>query len=256
MHLSFVLQDVGAAFEEEHPLITAGVQWKLIRANFPDFIKTLVKQCQFSILYDSYLMDIVVALVIGLSESQVRPLRITGVFAGNSTWNPIPFLRALISINWHDFAALTLMTALVEVSLTLSMHLENASRQYRAEVSKAGKSRATARLETLSAKRQELNENMDEVTKMIDHISRSVVMHRYNDVVPEIRAVCMTELGTCLSRLPQQFLDDSHLKYIGWNLSDKVADVRLKCLQGLQPILENKDLVGKMERFIIKFKAN
>ena len=43
---------------------------RVIRANFPEFIKKLVKQGQFSILYDSYLMDIVVALVIGLSESK------------------------------------------------------------------------------------------------------------------------------------------------------------------------------------------
>ena len=63
-----------------------------------------------------------------------------------------------------------------------------------------------------SVQRQELNENLEAVTKMIDHTFRSVRM-RYNDVVPEIRAVCMAELGTCLFRLPQQFLDDSHLKY-------------------------------------------
>ena len=51
----------------------------------------------------------------------------------------------------------------------------------------------------------------------IDYIFRYVVMHRYDDVVPNIRAVCMAKLGTCLSRLPQQFLGDLHIKYIGWN---------------------------------------
>jgi cohesin complex subunit SA-1/2 len=27
-----------------------------------------------------------------------------------------------------------------------------------------------------------------------------------------------------MKQFPQHFLDDSHLKYVGWNLNDKVAD--------------------------------
>ena len=50
------------------------------------------------------------------------------------------------------------------------------------------------------------------------------------------------------------FLDDTYLKYIGWTIHDKVGDVRLKCLQTLQPLYGSEDLKGKLELFTSKFK--
>ena len=51
------------------------------------------------------------------------------------------------------------------------------------------------------------------------------------DTLPEIRSICMAEIGIWMKKFHQNFLDDSYLKYIGWTLHDKVGDVRLKCLQ-------------------------
>jgi len=53
----------------------------------------------------------------------------------------------------------------------------------------------------------------------------------YRDTLPEIRAICMAEIGVWMKKFHQNFLDDSYLKYIGWTLHDKVGEVRLKCLQ-------------------------
>merc|ERR1712223_1811601 len=50
------------------------------------------------------------------------------------------------------------------------------------------------------------------------------------------------------------FLDDTYLKYIGRTIHDKVGDVRLKCLQTLQPLYASEDLKGKLELFTSKFK--
>ena len=52
----------------------------------------------------------------------------------------------------------------------------------------------------------------------------------------------------------KNFLDDSYLKYIGWTLYDKVGEVRLKCLQALQPLYATEELKGKLELFTSKFK--
>lgn len=49
--------------------------------------------------------------------------------------------------------------------------------------------------------------------------------------MPEIRALCISEIGVWMKKFHQYFLDDSYLKYIGWTLYDKVGEVRLKCLQ-------------------------
>jgi cohesin complex subunit SA-1/2 len=44
------------------------------------------------------------------------------------------------------------------------------------------------------------------------------------DIVPDIRCLCMSELGEWMKSYPMVFLDDIYLKYIGWTLYDKVID--------------------------------
>lgn len=57
-------------------------------------------------------------------------------------------------------------------------------------------------------------------------IFKGVFVHRYRDKVPEIRAVCMEEMGVWLRENPTSFLNDGHLKYLGWMLHDKVRHHR------------------------------
>ena len=70
----------------EYPLIMTGQTWKKFRNNFCDFVQILVKQCQYSIIYDQYLMDNVISLLTGLSDSQVRAFRHTATLAGRWTF--------------------------------------------------------------------------------------------------------------------------------------------------------------------------
>lgn len=61
-----------------------GQQWKKFRANFCEFVQILVRQCQYSIIYDQFLMDNIISLLTGLSDSQVRAFRHTATLAGKS----------------------------------------------------------------------------------------------------------------------------------------------------------------------------
>jgi cohesin complex subunit SA-1/2 len=198
----------------------AGQQWKKFRSNFCDFVQTLVKQCQYSIIYDQFLMDNVISLLTGLSVSQVRAFRHTATLA-----------------------EMKLMTALVDVALLVSINFDNAARQYETE---RLKSADTEHLEALIQKRTELEENMDKTKNMLTYMFKSVFVHRYRDT--------MTEIGIWMQKFSQNFLDDSYLKYIGWTLHDKVGDVRLRCLQALLPLYENEELKGKLKLFTSKFK--
>jgi len=229
-----IIRRMTEEFEEEsgeYPLTTSGQYWKKFRANFCDFVGLLVKQCQYSIIYDQYLMDNVISLLTQLSDSQVRAFRHTSTLA-----------------------ALKLMTALVDVALTVSINLDNTARQYDSERAKNKDKRAADRLEVLMTKRQELEENMEEIKNMLTYMFKAVFVHRYRDIVPEIRSICMQEIGTWMKKFHQNFLDDSYLKYIGWTLHDKVGDVRLKCLQSLQPLYSSEELKNKLELFTSKFK--
>ncbi|KAI5744904.1 hypothetical protein M8J76_006416 [Diaphorina citri] len=234
MEHAAIIRKMTEEFDEEsgeYPLIMAGQQWKKFRSNFCDFVAHLVKQCQYSIIYDQYLMDNVISLLTGLSDSQVRAFRHTATLA-----------------------AMKLMTALVDVALVVSVNLDNTQRQYESERQKTRDKRASDRLESLMTKRQELEENMDEIKNMLTYMFKSVFVHRYRDTLPEIRAICMAEIGVWMKKFHTNFLDDSYLKYIGWTLHDKVGEVRLKCLQALQPLYASEDLKGKLELFTSKFK--
>lgn len=234
MEHTTIIRKMTEEFDEEsgeYPLIMAGQQWKKFRTNFCDFVQTLVKQCQYSIIYDQFLMDNVISLLTGLSDSQVRAFRHTATLA-----------------------AMKLMSSLVDVALLVSINFDNAARQYETERLKSADAISSERLEALIQKRTELEENMDEIKNMLTYMFKSVFVHRYRDTLPDIRSICMTEIGIWMQKFSQNFLDDSYLKYIGWTLHDKVGEVRLRCLQALLPLYENEELKGKLELFTSKFK--
>ncbi|XP_076435529.1 cohesin subunit SA-2-like [Babylonia areolata] len=229
-----IIRKMTEEFDEEsgdYPLIMSGPMWKKFRANFCEFVQVLVRQCQYSIIYDQYMMDNVISLLTGLTDSQVRAFRHTSTLA-----------------------AMKLMTALVDVALNLSINLDNTQRQYEAERAKQQNKRASDRLELLMTKRQELEENQAEIRNMLTYIFKGVFVHRYRDTQPEIRSICMAEIGVWMKKYPNMFLDDSYLKYVGWTLYDKVGDVRNCCLKTLAPLHESADLSGKLELFTNRFK--
>lgn len=71
------------------------------------------------------------------------------------------------------------MTALVDVALIVSINLDNIQRQYETEYLKSQTKRASNSLEALLAKRQELEENMNEIKNMLTYLFNSVFVHRY-----------------------------------------------------------------------------
>uniref|UniRef100_A0A8P0SSB5 Cohesin subunit SA-3 n=2 Tax=Canis lupus familiaris TaxID=9615 RepID=A0A8P0SSB5_CANLF len=220
------MQDSG-----DYPLTAPGPSWKKFQGSFCEFVKTLVYQCQYSLLYDGFPMDNLISLLTGLSDSQVRAFRHTSTLA-----------------------AMKLMTSLVRVALQLSLHKDNNQRQYEAERNKGPGQRAPERLESLLEKRKELQEHQEEIEGMMNALFRGVFVHRYRDVLPEIRAICIEEIGSWMQSYSTSFLTDSYLKYIGWTLHDKHREVRLKCLKALKGLYSSQDLTARLELFTSRFK--
>uniref|UniRef100_A0A8D1R5W6 STAG1 cohesin complex component n=1 Tax=Sus scrofa TaxID=9823 RepID=A0A8D1R5W6_PIG len=166
-----IIRKMTEEFDEDsgdYPLTMPGPQWKKFRSNFCEFIGVLIRQCQYSIIYDEYMMDTVISLLTGLSDSQVRAFRHTSTLA-----------------------AMKLMTALVNVALNLSIHQDNTQRQYEAERNKMIGKRANERLELLLQKRKELQENQDEIENMMNSIFKGIFVHRYQG---EVRLKCLKAL--------------------------------------------------------------
>ncbi|NXH61248.1 STAG2 protein, partial [Rhabdornis inornatus] len=216
---------------EDYPLIRTGPYWKKFKANFCEFIAVLVQQCQCSILYDNYLMDTVISLLTGLADSMVRAFRHTSTLA-----------------------AMKLLTAVVSVHLNLDVNKHNAQRLYEVEKKRISGKRTSYRLDQLERKRKEYEHKLLEIQNMMNAIFKGTFLNRYRDVIPEIRATCIEEIGSWIKTYPDAFLNDSYLKYVGWMLYDKQAEVRLKCLLGLQGIYSRKELASRMDLFTNRFK--
>uniref|UniRef100_A0A8C1SBK5 Cohesin subunit SA n=1 Tax=Cyprinus carpio TaxID=7962 RepID=A0A8C1SBK5_CYPCA len=225
------LMDLQNLMYGDYPLTISGPLWKKFRYNFCEFICVLIRQCQYSIIYDEYMMDTVISLLTGLSDSQVRAFRHTSTLA-----------------------AMKLMTALVNVALNLSINQDNTQRQYEAERNKMAGKRANEKLELLLQRRKELQENQDEIENMMNSIFKGIFVHRYRDAIAEIRAICIEEIGVWMKMYSDAFLNDSYLKYVGWTLHDRQGEVRLKCLKALQNLYTNRELFPKLELFTNRFK--
>uniref|UniRef100_A0A8B9P9J2 STAG domain-containing protein n=1 Tax=Apteryx owenii TaxID=8824 RepID=A0A8B9P9J2_APTOW len=156
---SEIIQQLTEQFDEdsaEYPLSLSTQPWRRFRAGFCELVAVVVQRCQYSIIYDEFLMDSLISLLTGLSDSQVRAFRHTSTLA-----------------------AMKLMTAMVNVALGVSLHKENNQRQYEAERSKGPGRRATEKLEALLEKRQELQEQQEEIENMMNAVFKGVFVHRY-----------------------------------------------------------------------------
>uniref|UniRef100_A0A8C5E6D9 Cohesin subunit SA n=1 Tax=Gouania willdenowi TaxID=441366 RepID=A0A8C5E6D9_GOUWI len=213
----------------EYPLVQAGPYGRWFHSEFCDFLSILVAQCQHNIIFDSYLMNTIIVLLSELSNSFIRAFRHT-----------------------CTLAAVKLLSSLIGVSLGLSVAIENRQKLSKVQKTKTVRQKSVQQLERLVDVR--LQEKRAEVESMMNVIIKAVFLKRYRDVLPEIRSICMEELGLWMKLYSSLFLNDSYLKYIGWMMSDKVPDVRLKCVFGLQVLYKDPLLLPKMDLFTSRFK--
>ncbi|XP_051881492.1 cohesin subunit SA-2-like isoform X2 [Pristis pectinata] len=225
MHSPDIRRKMTEEFDEE-----TGLQYKKFMV-YPWILNVtwpLDLHCQYTIIHDEYLMDTVISLLTGLSDSQVRAFRHTSTLA-----------------------AMKLMTALINVSLSLRVQLHNTQRQREVEKINIRPNRG---LETFLQKKEEIIEKQENIENLMNAIFKGIFVHRYRDALPEIRAICIEEIGIWMKTCSDRFLTDSYLKYVGWSLHDKQSDVRLKCLIGLLGLYSDRECCAKMDLFTCRFK--
>ncbi len=74
-------QQNAAAQSEAYPLVQTSVQARRFTRNFSEFLQLLINQCQYSIIYDQFMLDVLITFLIGLADSQVRAFRHTATLA-------------------------------------------------------------------------------------------------------------------------------------------------------------------------------
>ncbi|KAL4146913.1 hypothetical protein PRNP1_010669 [Phytophthora ramorum] len=222
----------------EYPMVSRGKGMKKFQRNFEEFWEVFVKECNESeILFTSEIATNFIDWLTSLSSSEIRPIRHT-----------------------TTVAVLTLSNSLVRTAATISEKLAIATRQLIAETNSPGKATPGTHKSPNIGKMALLKENktlyenrLEQVLKLVNLVFTGVVVHRYRDVMPEIRVVSMQCLGHWITTLPDQFLKDSFLKYLGWLLSDKSASVRLEVVEILCELYGNDAFTEKLELFTSRF---
>uniref|UniRef100_A0A672TIX9 Uncharacterized protein n=1 Tax=Strigops habroptila TaxID=2489341 RepID=A0A672TIX9_STRHB len=82
---SEIIQQLTEQFKEdspEYPLSLNTRPWRRFRAGFCEWLTVVVQRCQYSVIYDEFLMGSLISFLISLSDSQVRAFRHTSTLAG------------------------------------------------------------------------------------------------------------------------------------------------------------------------------
>ncbi|KAF4150115.1 STAG domain-containing protein [Phytophthora infestans] len=221
----------------EYPLMSRRKGKKKFQRHFDEFWEFFVKECYESeILFTSEIANNFIDWLTTLSSSELRPIRHT-----------------------TTVAVLALSNSLVRTAASISEQLAIATRQLNAEMNSpastpgAGKSPNIRKVALLKDNRAVCENRLQQVLKLVNLIFTGVVVHRYRDVMPEIRVATMQCLGHWITTLPDQFLKDSFLKYLGWLLSDRSAAVRFEVVEILCELYENDAFTEKLELFTARF---
>lgn len=165
------------------------------------------------------------------------------------------------------YAAYRMVDGFIAVKMRLQKDLSSMQRQLSSERTKSGDASATpskspgrprdkplsAKGKELARKVEELSTNNSELSELCDRVFRSVFVLKYRDVSPDIRGLSVKALGSWIMALPRQFLDDIHLKYIGWLLFDKDASVRKSAMEVVLSVVSKKDLFRNLNTFLGRF---
>ncbi|XP_022374026.1 cohesin subunit SA-2-like isoform X2 [Enhydra lutris kenyoni] len=214
-----------------YPIVGPGPFWKRFRVNFCEFTELLVHQTHSSVLCDGHLMDTVIGMLSGLTNSAVYSLRHTS-----------------------SLAAMKLLTALASVNQGICTGRRTAQRLYEIESITKLKGRHKYYMELLDQRRHEFQNKPMAIDNIICALFKRTFVPRYRDISSDIRVICMGELGCWVRLYPDLFLDNNYLKYIGWMLYDKDASVRMKCILALKALYEKRESAMKLGLFFYKFK--
>jgi cohesin complex subunit SA-1/2 len=149
-------------------------------------------------------------------------------------------------------AALAITTALAEVAAELN---ENKAKKMRQGESEAKKSRVNkARVSAANQEVEDFNAKLEYVDGALNHWFSLVYVHRYRDVDPHIRHDCVGALADWIITHPDKFFDGSHLRYLGWVLSDPHSPTRVEVLEQMARLFTDKDKLAGLKTFTERFR--
>lgn len=150
--------------------------------------------------------------------------------------------------------ALAIATSMCEVAKKQAASNAATLAQLQTEKNKR-KGSNQARIKDFQQKIDKGSESRQTCESTIRDFFDTVFVHRYRDVDPRIRTDCVDALGQWMMILPDIFVDNEYLKYLGWMLSDPSGPTRHEVIRQLERIMKKKDLIGTLRHFVERFRT-
>ncbi|GAB7339566.1 hypothetical protein MBLNU457_6172t1 [Dothideomycetes sp. NU457] len=200
------------------------------------------------------------ASVVGFFNALVKGLEASGILLTNIELveNIQHWIMPMSAASNRSFrhtatvTALAFVTAFCEVAAELTTISAKALRQSESE--KKNKRVNKARVSELKDEAQKTQEKRALLDNILKDWFNVLFMHRYRDVDPKIRVDCAQALGDWIITYPDHFFSASHLRYLGWILSDTHAPARLEVVKQLSRLYEDKDNIAGLKAFTERFR--
>jgi cohesin complex subunit SA-1/2 len=149
-------------------------------------------------------------------------------------------------------ASLAITTALATIASDL---VENIAKRQRQSEAESKKSRVNkARVSAADKEVDDFTQKLQVVDTALDDWFSSVYVHRYRDVDPKIRVDSVIALADWIVVYPDKFFDGTHLRYLGWVLSDPHPPTRIEVLHQLARLFRDKDKLAGLKTFTERFR--
>ncbi|KAL1957373.1 hypothetical protein VTO42DRAFT_6053 [Malbranchea cinnamomea] len=215
----------------EYPLISKSKQYRSFETILSSFFDSLIRTIHSSsVLYNDHaLFENIQVWVSSMSSASIRPFRHTATII-----------------------SLTMVTTFCHLAREVSNTLSNTTKQM--ETEKRKKTVNKGRVSAMQTKIEECGRKLQNIEEALRDSFDTVFVHRYRDVDPKIRAACMAALGAWIMTYKEMFFDGQYLRYLGWVLSDTIAQTRAVVVQQLHRLYQDKDNIAGLRSFTERFR--
>lgn len=215
----------------EYPLISKAKKFRAFQPVLEEFFAALVQTLHHSsVLYsDENLFENIQIWISALSTSSCRPFRHTSTVI-----------------------SLAIMNTLCDVARETMTSVSTSRKQVESEKKK--KSVNKGRVDAIQTSVEEGEKKLEMVDEFLKDGVNIVFVHRYRDIDPRIRCECMSALGQWIRNYREYFFEGQFLRYLGWILSDPVAQTRAVVVEQLRTLYENKDNIAGLRSFTERFR--
>jgi hypothetical protein len=203
------------------------------------------------------LLDSLIDFLTTLSEHKIRSLRHAATLGG------LHLMLALYAkYDAYTQQASTQVQMIESDSKSLAQMVRNAETHGNKSVGGIDPKSRAAAIVSLRNKIAGMNDALQVTEASADNFKtcaealfQGIFAHRYRDASVAIRVDVLDVLESVLLKYPSTFLNNSHLKYPGWLLSDQAAPVRKRSLDLLSNLMTlPHELINQTHEFVNRFR--